>query len=166
MLTFLVALQRALHLLNEQHVVHALTAVTRLSADLLTIGNIVGHRVAVEPYLALHRVEVSAKAQLAQHREDVLLFKRPLRVVACPTLTHKHAAQGEFGGGIARVSAEGDQVFLLRQLRRGITPVAQHTHMIPARRFTNDKHHVGIIEIGRRLVGKFFGRIHQRFVIR
>ncbi|MNC50558.1 hypothetical protein D3C75_998040 [compost metagenome] len=91
-LTFLVALKRALHLVNEQHVVNALTAVTRLSADLLTVGNVVGHRVAVEPYFALHRIEVSAKAKLAQHGEDVLLFKRPLRIVACPALTHEHAA--------------------------------------------------------------------------
>ncbi len=82
----------ALHLIHQQHIVNALAAVTRFGANLLAIGDIVSHRVAVEPHLTLHSVQIAAEAQLMQHRKDVLLFEGPLRIILCPALTHKHAA--------------------------------------------------------------------------
>ena len=75
-----------------KHIVNALTAVARLGANLLAVGDIVGHRVAVEPHLALHGVQIAAEAQLMQHGKDILLFERPLWVIFRPALAHKHAA--------------------------------------------------------------------------
>ena len=93
MLTGGVALRHtALHLIHQQHIVNALTAVARLGANLLAVGDIVGHRVAVEPHLALHGVQIAAEAQLMQHGKDILLFERPLWVIFRPALAHKHAA--------------------------------------------------------------------------
>ena len=163
--TMVILHQRALNLIHQQHVVHAFAAVTRFSANLLTIGNAVRHGIAVEPHLALHRIQVAGKAELVQDSKDVLLLQRSLRVVFRPTLTHKHAAQREFGRGIAGVAAEGHQVFLLSQLRRGIAVITQDPHMVPAGGFTDNEHHVGIIQALRLDIGEFFGRVYQRLVI-
>lgn len=85
MLTGGVALRHtALHLIHQQHIVNALTAVARLGANLLAVGDIVGHRVAVEPHLALHGVQIAAEAQLMQHGKDILLFERPLGLSSAP----------------------------------------------------------------------------------
>ena len=97
--------------------------------------------------------------------KDVLFFQRPLRVIIRPALTNEHTAQRQLSGGIAGVSAESDQVFLLRQLRRGIAVIAQDAHMVPAGGFADDKHHVSIIQALRRNVGEFFRRIDQGFII-
>ena len=37
--------------------------------------------------------------------------------------------------------------------------------MVPAGRFANDKHHVGIIQTFRRDVGELLRRVNQRFVV-
>ncbi|MPN61752.1 hypothetical protein SDC9_209494 [bioreactor metagenome] len=62
MLTLRVFLQRTINLIDQQHVIHGFTPVTRLSSNLFAIGNVVGHRVAVKPHLTLHRVEIGTKA--------------------------------------------------------------------------------------------------------
>ncbi|MNE67622.1 hypothetical protein D3C80_1632410 [compost metagenome] len=65
MLAIRIAVQRILHFVNQQHVIHALTPVTRLGTDLLTVSNVLRHGVAVEPHFALHRVQIGRKPKLA-----------------------------------------------------------------------------------------------------
>ncbi|MNV46226.1 hypothetical protein D3C71_1380500 [compost metagenome] len=93
MLAILIVAQGAFHLVDQQHIVNALATVTRLGANLLAIGDVLRHRIAVEPHLALHRIQIGTESKLMQHREDVLFFQSTLRVVVCPTLAHKHTAQ-------------------------------------------------------------------------
>lgn len=45
--------------------------------------------------------------------------------------------------------------FFLRQLRRGITLVAENPHVIPTGRLTDNENDVGVIPIFRRNIGKF-----------
>lgn len=50
--------------------------------------------------------------------------------------------------------------FFLRQLRRGITLVAENPHVIPTGRLTDNENDVGVIPIFRRNIGKFPGRVY------
>ena len=155
-------LQRLGHLLKQQHVVNVFPAVARLGTNLLTIRDVICQRVGVEPHLTLHGEQIGAKSKLLQHGKDVLFFQRTLRVIARPAFTHKHTAQRELRGGIAGIAAVSHQILLLRQFRCGIAVITEDTHMIPARRFTDDKDYVSIIQpVSRRLVGELFGRVNQ-----
>ena len=86
-----ITVERQLHLINQQHVIDRLTAVTRLCANLLAVRNVLRHGVAVEPHFALHRIQVRRKPKLMKHREDVLLFQRTLRVITRTPFTYEHA---------------------------------------------------------------------------
>ncbi len=48
MLTLRILGKRVLHLINQQHVIHRFTAVTRLGADLLAVGDIIRHGIAID----------------------------------------------------------------------------------------------------------------------
>ena len=56
------ARQHVFHFVRQQHVIHCLTTVTRFGTDLLTVGDVIRHGVAVEPQLALHGQEIAGKA--------------------------------------------------------------------------------------------------------
>ena len=62
MLAIRVAPQRLLHFVYQQHIIYRLATVTWLRTNLLTISNVVCHRVAVEPHFALHSVEIRTES--------------------------------------------------------------------------------------------------------
>ena len=165
-LTLRMVFQRLFHLREQQHIINVLSAVTRLGANLLAVGDVIRHGVGVEPHLTLHGEQIGAKSKLLQNSKHVLLFESALRIITRTALTNKHTAQRKLRGGIAGVAAVCHQVLFLRQFRGGIAVITENTHMIPARRFSDNEDHVSIIQsVSRSLVGELFGRVNQRFHI-
>lgn len=74
MLTLRILGKRVLHLINQQHVINRFTAVTLLGADLLAVGDIIRHGIAIEPYLALHGIQIGTESELFEYGKNILLF--------------------------------------------------------------------------------------------
>ncbi len=74
MFTLRVLGKRVLHLINQQHVINRFTTVTRLGANLLAVGDIIRHGIAIKPHLALHGVQIGTESELFEYGKNILLF--------------------------------------------------------------------------------------------
>lgn len=84
MLTLRVLGKRVLHLINQQHVINRFTTVTRLGADLLAVGDIIRHGIAIEPHLALHGVQIGTESELFENGKTFCSFKVRCGLLSAP----------------------------------------------------------------------------------